>query len=422
MSKLYKYSQFNIEITKEENKVYIFNTYSSKGQWLDKEEQGLIFNKLDIDPLDIRQEIISDGLVVPVDYDEVQAVKDKAHYVAHNANVLCMVIATTMACPFNCSYCFEKQALCNNSKMTHETADKLVEFIGNTIIEHPQINNIHLRWFGGEPLLNTEIIEYISGKLDSKNIKYTSEIYTNGRLLSKENVELLVRNHVHKIDIALDGLAELYAKQKGCTTKDFDIVIENLKYAQDKIEWIDLKINITEESKDSAMELVRYLYEDCDITIPVRMKEIVLYDNEACSACYATPYLEMITLNEKLFDYQKEKNIGYSKATYPVRRACTCEASYDTNFVIAPDGDVYRCSHFYGNKDYVVGNIFTGLTHPESERMLIDNKLKDKCYECPVLPACMGGCTIQNEIYNLERDCENIINSMKLRVKYSDTM
>ena len=60
--------------------------------------------------------------------------------------------------------------------MTFETADAVVHYIE----ENWNGELFNVTWFGGEPLLATDIIDYISEQMAQKNIHYIFNIKING--------------------------------------------------------------------------------------------------------------------------------------------------------------------------------------------------------------------------------------------------
>ena len=71
-------------------------------------------------------------------------------------------ILTSTGCNARCYYCFEEGYYPKVEHMSIETADKVVNYIIKTAKKD---KIIYLRWFGGEPLINTKVIDYISTKL-----------------------------------------------------------------------------------------------------------------------------------------------------------------------------------------------------------------------------------------------------------------
>ena len=93
----------------------------------------------------------------------------------------------TENCNLNCTYCFEKDK--SISMMTKEVAKKSVDFlIENAIFE--KRDRIDFMFFGGEPLLNIDVIDYIYeySIVETKKHKLgiSGNIITNGTVFNKK--------------------------------------------------------------------------------------------------------------------------------------------------------------------------------------------------------------------------------------------
>ena len=75
--------------------------------------------------------------------------------------------------------------------MTREIADATVKYIKKNYPE----KQLAINWFGGEPLLNFEIIKYITAQLKESGYEIISHITTNGSLLTKEMIDYLQREY-----------------------------------------------------------------------------------------------------------------------------------------------------------------------------------------------------------------------------------
>ena len=103
---------------------------------------------------------------------------------------------------------------------------------------------------------------------------------------------------------------------------------------------------------------------------------------------------------------QNEHHIA--EEVYPRRQQCLCIANTINNFVIAPNGDLYKCWNEIGRKDYIVGNIKNKkiITNYDliCDYSINYNKFNDpKCLECFLLPVCIGGCP-SNRYSNLTKN------------------
>lgn len=66
-----------------------------------------------------------------------------------------------MVCNFDCPYCFEDHFA---GKMSEEVQDDVVA-LAERMLEASGTKDLHVTWFGGEPLLAPDIIESLSARL-----------------------------------------------------------------------------------------------------------------------------------------------------------------------------------------------------------------------------------------------------------------
>ncbi len=96
-------------------------------------------------------------------------------------NYMTLEITTTQQCNMNCSYCFEHKS---DAKKDTSTLDpkliviKIEELLNSELFKR-KFDGLTLSFWGGEPTLNDELIEYVCQQtINMQNIKYF--IYTNG--------------------------------------------------------------------------------------------------------------------------------------------------------------------------------------------------------------------------------------------------
>ena len=130
------------------------------------------------------------------DNNERDEILERQKKSIESSNTLMLIIKLTELCNFRCVYCYEDFS---NKNIDKQKSDKIIEFISNQI-NRSDFNKVIINWFGGEPLLNTEAIEYISPKIkrlcDKKGIEYIGSITTNGFLLNEKNFNMLLENSV----------------------------------------------------------------------------------------------------------------------------------------------------------------------------------------------------------------------------------
>lgn len=395
MTGLYKYSQFNIIADEKEDKILLFNTYTLNYMWIDKSDLCDIKDKSNIDICDVPEYLAEKGFIIDESIDELQKLKNDIEEYNEKTDFMFISIFTTLACNYRCVYCFEKEQLCQNEHMTLETADNILDFIKRRYTEHQFTKPLKIKWFGGEPLLNIEIIRYISKELINNNIEFSAKLYTNGRLLTKELAQELKELHVtDEVVIPIDGLADTYSRLKGCKEEDFYKTIHNIKDIQDILK-LELHINISEASKNDVAKLIKLLRENYKIKSFIRTVTIAPQNTDIKT-----------DENSISFDeFQKASNILLNNMVMAIRRNYGCEARHPDYYVVGTKGELYICEHLVGQEKYITGNIKDQYGRIDRQNTFWDNnRILNDCKDCPILPICLGQCASQRYIDNI--DCE----------------
>src|SRR5262249_33060799 len=91
-------------------------------------------------------------------------------------------------------------------------------------ISDPATRSVRVSWFGGEPLMALRVIRQLSAQFvtaaDKADVAYAATMATNGSLLSKRTLQLLVHEcRLASMDVTIDGPEEIHnlrrAKRNG---------------------------------------------------------------------------------------------------------------------------------------------------------------------------------------------------------------
>ena len=102
------------------------------------------------------QKLLAGGFLVG--YDELRHMRTQAFQASGEGSGLSLTVCPTLACNFACPYCFETA---RPGRMSRETQDALVKFVGEEMTLF-RLRELHVAWFGGEPLLCPDVIESLS--------------------------------------------------------------------------------------------------------------------------------------------------------------------------------------------------------------------------------------------------------------------
>lgn len=424
-----KESKFNIAGEYDEHQMWVYNTLTTATILLEKEEYNQIFeeHQFTVNQASMSQ-LCEMGFFLDDDFDELEYLQQlRETVVKSNSKIADIMIAPTMDCNARCYYCFE--AGCHHDKMSIETADSVIAYI-KANWNHDLFN---INWFGGEPLMATDIIDYISEKLETSEVKFISRITTNGYYLTPE-IALRAKEkwHTRKIQISIDALHDEYNKIKRYINSDcenpFERVIGNLENALKIGLTIRVRINFNPLKKRKAAQLMEYLqnrfgdysgfssyFAPIDADQKVAPTVAGRFDSEI-----EHPYLSLIRFSQKygyflgndrgadgnfLYD---EKGMLTSLKLYP--SPTNCYASCPCVFAIDSRGDLYKCHRVLGKgSQYSSGNVSTGIIQNDIYDFFCNSDLPyEECENCKILPICQGGCKINAYIYKDEHACSPI--------------
>ena len=400
-------SKYNIISQISPYSIACFNSLRGSYYELNKQEISIFMN---FDKVNLNDETIEKfkKLGIIVNFDEQEYLKSSMILTyALRDDIVHFTIATTLACNFNCPYCFEKHY--NNSKMSIEIQNKLINFIKKTLIDSKK-KRLKIVWFGGEPLLAPDVIENISKEIipfcDNNNIIYSSSIITNGYLFNQENVDLLNKYKVYSTQITLDGVEEIHDKTR-CLLNgkgSFEKIISNLENVKYKGS-IDIRNNIHNENKHEVEILKKILKK-----IEKQSNNIIIYkpapiiNNPGEERENQVNYLTI----EDGIDFELERR----KNNIPKCKTNFCSANSLYFISIDTEGYLYKCCEDITFKEKSFGHIDTwNCKNPLKTASNIDiltkyinsaGILDNECKDCNFLPICGGDCPSKKFFYNLK--------------------
>ena len=409
----YKLSRYNV-YHKDGDVQYIWNTYSNALIMLDKSNQEYIRTFAGIDNnSDYFNLLKNNGFIVYEQLDEFGRVcmEEKQAYFTPNPDYVEILIILGMGCNCKCSYCFQAtQAADRSGIMTPETAEKVAEYVCTQLKNNRNAKKLYIMWFGGEPLLYLDTMEFISNKLieytKQNNIEYSAGVPTNGLLLSEKNLAKLQELQVKEIQICLDGTRDLHCKSKGVSPKGFDRIVDNICRVVEETRFM-IRLNIPNNDFNEVVAIADYLYIQRDLLGKVYLNFAYLCDYTLSPDDSLKAYQNYIHNFSLWVDYLYER-YGLRVAR-PERIQKLCYRASVSRSCIGHDGKLYVCLHYVGNETKVMGNIWQGRFFNEAEFVFyptIDSPARKKCFHCEYLPVCMGECIKDCMTGIVRRDCK----------------
>ncbi|HOA18860.1 MAG TPA: thioether cross-link-forming SCIFF peptide maturase [Sedimentibacter sp.] len=329
-----------------------------------------------------------------------------------------MCLNMTHDCNLRCEYCFASQGTYNGEKafLSFETGKKAFDYL---VKNSGNRKNLEVDFFGGEPLMNFDVIKKLVDygrsleKEYNKHFRFT--VTTNGVLLDEEKMDYINEN-MDNVVLSIDGRKETNDRMRKTINKkgSYDLIVDNYKRFISKRGSKDYFARGTYTSNNlDFSEDVKHMRELGFDKISV--EPVVAKDEEK----YALKKEHVDILKkeyEKLAEYYIESykskdrrfqffhfNIELEGGPCIYKRSIGCGAG--TEYVaVTPSGDLYPCHQFVGNEEFIIGNVEEGITNRALADKFKNVSVNDKpaCRDCWAKYFCSGGC--HANAYNFNKD------------------
>ena len=334
-----------------------------------------------------REQLIGHWFMVPEAYDE-KAEADRLQVIAgligkKQPNKTNFTILTTTDCNARCSYCYEIGI--KRTPMSMEMADRVADYI----VTSCGGKSVKLRWFGGEPLYNQQVIDIICNHLRDSEIQFESSMISNGFYLERETSRHAVEKwNLRKIQITVDGTEHVYNRIKAYIDADgnpYLRVMDNIRDALDAGIRVTVRMNMDERNAENLLQLADDIAERFHDYKNFQAYVALIHDfsgkmhiQETAEDCKAS--FERIRV--KLAEHGILLRIKLPRAM----RTARCIADDDACEVILPDGRVGRCEHY--SDSMITGSIFDNIRDPKVEKEWKIPLSVPECSQCVLYPAC----------------------------------
>jgi len=351
------------------------------------------------------RELINYNLLVKEGIDEIKKIRISAEKL-NSEDLTIMYLLPTDQCNLRCKYCFLENSMKKNynySFMDHNIMKKSIDFFAQRSLKNE--NKKILILYGGEPLLNSQIVK---GAIIYSKDNYPQigiNIVTNGTLITDDIAKLFSEKDVF-VGVSIDGPKEvndkirIYPNGKGA----FNSAIkgyEKLKKAQCK--HVGFSLTIASHNVDNLMENVEYLVKEFE---PNAFGFNFLVDTYFKTNPYSVP-IELATEKSiEAFKYLRDKGIFEERMMRKIKpfvkgtiHLKDCGA-IGNQIVVAPNGDVGPCQAFLPSRKYFNQNINKGPINLEDCTSFGEFKKRypismKECLDCEAIGICGGGCPYQ---------------------------
>ena len=333
----------------------------------------------------------------------------------HVVKALCLHIAHD--CNLACKYCFAEEGEYHGRRalMSFEVGKKALDFL---VKASGKRKNLEVDFFGGEPLMNFEVVKQLVAygrSLEEKhNKKFRFTLTTNGVLLNDDIMEF-ANKEMGNVVMSVDGRKEVHDYMRPFRTGkgSYDVIIPKFKKFADSRKQFNYYVRgtFTHHNLDFSKDVLSLADEGFE---QISVEPVVAPETES----YAIRKEDIPQICEE-YDRlaaelvkRKKEGRGFNFFHFMIdleggpcvyKRLSGCGSGTEY-LAVTPWGDFYPCHQFVGNEEFLLGNVDTGIVRQDiCDKFKCCNVYsKPKCKECFARFFCSGGCAAN--AYNFAGD------------------
>lgn len=327
---------------------------------------------------------------------------------------LCLNIAHD--CNLSCRYCFASEGSYGKSPreklMPAEIGRAAIDFL---LMQAEGTKHLEIDYFGGEPLLNMEVIKDITAygrqKEKENGVKFHFTLTTNGLLL-REDVKKYLGNEEFSVILSLDGRPQVHDRMRVFPNGSPSYAEVKERLQQFVEEWEGsyyVRGTFTRHNRDFSRD-VAHLFDLGFRRISLEPVIASFEDDWALSTDdlpvlaeeyqkLAAYYLEMEKRGDPFSFFHFEVNLEGGPCVY--KRLSGCGAG-DEYLAVTPTGYLYPCHQLVEDETLLLGNVQEPhlFKKPSTEIFPPAGPLHNECRYCWARYHCGGGCRAAAKIIN----------------------
>ena len=318
---------------------------------------------------------------------------------------LCLHIAHD--CNLACRYCFAEEGEYHGRRalMSYETGKQALDFL---IANSGNRKNLEVDFFGGEPLLNFEVVKQLVAygreqeKIHDKHFRFT--LTTNGVLLNDDIMEFANRE-MDNVVLSIDGRKEVHDRMRPFRngTGSYDLIVPKFQKLAESREQMNYYVRgtFTHNNLDFSNDVLHLADEGFE---QISVEPVVAQpsDSYAIREEDLPVICEQYDILAKEIIKRKKAGKGFNFFHFMIdinggpcvaKRLSGCGSGCEY-LAVTPWGDFYPCHQFVGNEDFLMGNVDDGIVRTDIRDMFKNSNVysKEKCKNCFAKFYCSGGC------------------------------
>lgn len=343
-----------------------------------------------------------------LEYQLKRCVNSVTFQMSQNCNLRCAY------CPYSDNGIYDNRSRADKN-IKWETVRKGIDFL---IANSLDADNLHIAFYGGEPLIVKELIvralKYAVEQINGKDISFG--LTTNGTLLDHEFAEA-VKNYNISILVSLDGPKEIHDKNRTYANgkSSYDVLYRNIKHIKENIPELyeKIKYNTVISPGSNYKEIFDYFRNNNEIfdLSKISFNELSMnYTDKTFS--YGDAYFEeknyetlkaylllLGKLKKEPVSYHKadiENIFSYKETFTPIKETPpvahpngTCIPGLKKLFIDV-DGNFFPCERINENSALMrIGNVDDGFDVEKARELLnVGAVTEDACKNCWAFHCC----------------------------------
>lgn len=350
-------------------------------------------------------ELEEGGFLVKDEIDEEKQLAERFLNDMNETSFLTLCIAPTMACNLRCVYCYEEH---ESTRMGDEVEEAVARFVCRRFDRY-RFSDLEILWYGGEPLLEIERMESLSGKLmrwcADHDVRYHASITTNATLIDSSVAHRMAEIGITNAMPTLDGREARHNMRRPKANgegsyRETLAGIESLCAAGINV---GANTNLGWDTIDDYRELSLEMgnHPGCALYAS-QLRNYGGWCPGCGEGCNHPPAKDpenspsLMTRKayaRQLFELYRESDPSAAAIAKTLRsKRSFCHGKMASYFVIDPQGYAYRCDGHMRDPKYRLFNILDSeceLDWPETIDLYQRNP---RCRGCAIIPLCLGDC------------------------------
>lgn len=330
-----------------------------------------------------------------------------------------ILILVTQTCNLRCTYCYAGDGSYGgvNKLLPSRDARRAIDLM---LDRAPERNTFSVTFFGGEPLLNwqlmRDVVDYCESRAtvdESRELRFSYNVTTNGTIFNDEICALL-RDYRFSVMVSFDGSEQAANRPFADGRSSYDVVVGNVKRMAAAGLNFELRGTMAsgrqaqEASVQEFVQLGRALGATRAFLAPAdevksenvgpnSLHPLTNGDLADVRTTYERVALENLDLARRGVDQRAllDPYFGLAKslATGQAVGMGRCGAGYGM-VATSTDGHLYPCHRFVGMEEYRVGSVRDGVDDEKVAEFFraADAASEPECEKCMARLVCGGFC------------------------------